>query len=111
LSGTKHPGRRNCWRASDEPLLEDLASRYSDRIIIFDSPPLLVTTESRVLASHMGQVVVVVEAQKTPHAAVRQALAAIESCPVKLMLLNKGRAAATGGGYGYDYGYGYGYGS
>ena len=60
-------------------LLEDLASRYSDRIIIFDSPPLLVTTEARVLATHMGQVVIVVEAQKTPQAAVKQALAAIEA--------------------------------
>ena len=43
-------------------LLDDLATRYSDRVIIFDSPPLLVTTEARALASHMGQVVLVVRA-------------------------------------------------
>jgi protein-tyrosine kinase len=42
-------------------LLDEMASRYPDRIIIFDSPPLLMTTESRVLATHMGQVVVVVK--------------------------------------------------
>src|SRR5574337_115078 len=102
-------------------LLDDMASRYSDRIIIFDSPPLLLTTESRVLATHMGQVVVVVNAGKTLQADVVHALSTIESCPIRMMLLNKthsGRAGAYGeahgygyGGYGYGYGYGgYGYG-
>jgi len=36
-------------------MLEDMATRYADRIIVFDSPPLLATTEARVLASHMGR--------------------------------------------------------
>ncbi|OIR07118.1 tyrosine-protein kinase YwqD [mine drainage metagenome] len=87
-------------------LIAEIGSRYSDRIIIFDSPPLLVTTESRVLATHMGQIVMVVEAGKTPHAAVKQALTTIESCPVVMMMLNKS-AASHAGGYGYGY-YGYG---
>src|SRR5206468_7896557 len=43
-------------------LLRELSSRYPDRIIIFDSPPLLATTEARVLATHMGQIVMVVAA-------------------------------------------------
>lgn len=90
-------------------LLEELATRYSDRIVIFDSPPLLVTTEARVLATHMGQVVMVVEAGRTTHGMVRQALSTIESCPVKLMLLNKVRNVGGAGQYG-TYGYGYGYG-
>ena len=54
-AGTPHP-RATEPLASDAmnaPLAE-LAERYSDRIIVFDSPPLLVTTESRVLATHMG---------------------------------------------------------
>ncbi len=89
-------------------LLKQMASRYSDRIIIFDSPPLLVTTESRVLATHMGQVVVVVEAERTTHASIKQALATIEDCPIKLMMLNKSRRQAQGWYYGYGYGYGYG---
>ena len=85
-----------------------MAQRYSDRIIIFDPPPLLVTTEARVLASHMGQVLLVVQAEHTANADVTQALSTIEACPVKLMMLNKGRAA-TSGNYGYGYGYGYQY--
>ena len=87
-------------------LLEQMANRYPDRIIIFDSPPLLVTTESRVLATHMGQIMVVVEAERTTHSTVRQALATIENCPVKMMVLNKSRERSPGSYYGYGYGYG-----
>ncbi|HEY9103454.1 XrtA-associated tyrosine autokinase [Chitinimonas sp.] len=108
-SGTQH-ARATELLASDGMmhLLEDMANRYPDRIIIFDSPPLLVTTEARVLATHMGQVVMVVRAESTAQSDVKHALAAIESCPVKLMLLNQARVAAQGA-YGYGYGYGYGH--
>lgn len=89
-------------------LLEELASRYSDRVIIFDSPPLLVTTEARVLASHMGQVVLVVRAERTTHAEVRHALSLIDLAPVKMLMLNQASDRnANGHGYGYGYGYGY----
>lgn len=114
-SGTPHP-RATELLASDamRQLLAEMAGRYHDRIIIFDSPPLLLTTESRVLANHMGQIVVVVQAGKTLQSDVQQALATIESCPVKQMLLNQVRVDALssyGYGYGYGYGgYGYGYG-
>jgi receptor protein-tyrosine kinase len=113
-AGTSH-SRATEFLASEAmvQLLEEIATRYSDRIVIFDSPPLLVTTEARTLASHMGQVVLVVEAEKTTHSNVKQALATIEACPVKLLMLNKGargKAGGYGGYYGY-YGYGgYGYG-
>ena len=91
-------------------LLDDMASRYADRIIIFDSPPLLLTTESRALATNMGQIVVVVQAGKTLQSDVQQALSTIESCPVKMMLLNQVRTDARNTyGYGYGYGAGYGY--
>jgi len=108
-SGTPHP-RATELLASEamKRLLEEMAHRYSDRLIIFDSPPLLVTTEARVLASHMGQVLMVVQAEQTASADVTQALSTIEACPVKLMMLNKGRAG-TAGNYGYGYGYGYQY--
>jgi exopolysaccharide/PEP-CTERM locus tyrosine autokinase len=112
-SGTPHP-RATELLASDAMvrLLNDMATRYADRIIIFDSPPLLLTTESRVLATHMGQVVMVVHAGKTLQAEVKQALSTIEACPLKLMLLNKTSRLfkdAYGYGYGNVQGYGYGY--
>jgi receptor protein-tyrosine kinase len=89
-------------------LVDELAERYPDRIVIFDSPPLLVTTEASVLATHMGQLVIVVEAGRTTHAAVRQALAMVEACPVKLMMLNKSSAVGEGSYYGYHAHKGYG---
>ena len=85
-------------------LLAELSERYSDRIVIFDSPPLLVTTEARTLAANMGQIVMVVESDNTTHEALREALATIESCDVVGMVLNKGRRSNPGDSYGY-YGY------
>jgi len=86
-------------------LVEDIGNRYPDRIILFDSPPLLATSESSVLATHMGQIVMVVEAEKTSQDAVREALSHIQSCEVVGMLLNKTTPTP-----GADYYYGY-YGS
>ena len=87
-------------------LLNDIAQRYSDRIVIFDSPPLLLTTESQVLATQMGQIVMVVEAETTPQKTVMEALRQIESCDVINLIYNKARAFAGGGYYGYNYNYG-----
>ncbi|OGB33478.1 MAG: protein tyrosine kinase [Burkholderiales bacterium RIFCSPLOWO2_12_FULL_61_40] len=112
-SGTPHP-RATELLASDAMinLLNDMARRYTDRIIIFDSPPLLLATEARVLASHMGQIVMVVQAERTLQSDVVLALSTIDACPVKLMLLNQARTVSKGGyeyGYGHVYGYEYGF--
>ena len=107
-SGRPHPKSTELLASEAmRQLLHDMASRYADRIIIFDSPPLLLTTESRVLATQMGQVVVVVHAGKTLQADVMHALSTIETCPIRLLLLNKARTDSQGA-YGYGYGYGYG---
>lgn len=89
--------------ASDsmERLVEALASRYQDRILIFDAPPLLGAPEPAVLATHMGQIIVVVEAGRTTHKALANALAAVESCPVVTAVLNKTSSADAGYHY-YD---------
>ena len=112
-SGTPH-ARATELLASEamRKLVDEMSKRYSDRIIIFDSPPLLLTTEARALAMYMGQVVFVVRAGKTLQTAVQFALSMIEACPVKMMLLNQTQADKQGvyGEYGLGYGYGYGYG-
>ncbi|MDR2187961.1 MAG: XrtA-associated tyrosine autokinase [Azonexus sp.] len=108
-SGTQHP-RATELLASDAMtrLLDDMARRYDDRIIIFDSPPLLLTTEARELATHMGQIVIVVHAESTTQATVKQAVDTIAACPVKMMVLNQTRQTPSDA-YGYGYGYGYGH--
>jgi receptor protein-tyrosine kinase len=100
-AGAPH-GRATELLASDSMnrLLDELADRYADRIVVFDAPPLLPSTESRVLATHMGQVVMVVEAEQTPYKTVARALATVESCPVVLPLLNKISRSEVGFYYG-----------
>jgi receptor protein-tyrosine kinase len=88
-------------------LVDELATRYADRIVIFDAPPLLPSTESRVLATHMGQIVLVVEAERTPQGSVAQALATVESCPVVMSVLNKVPRSQMGSYYGHYGEYGY----
>ena len=106
-AGTPHP-RATEMLASQAManLVAEMASRYPDRILVFDSPPLLVTTEARVLASHMGQIVMVVESDRTSQTAVVRAIETIETCPIVLMVLNKAPRSEIGGYYGYGYGYG-----
>jgi Mrp family chromosome partitioning ATPase len=80
-----------------------MAARYHDRIIIFDSPPLLAASEAGALASQMGQIVVVVESAKTSEAALKDALGRIDAGRVAGLLLNKVEGPSLE--YGYD-GYG-----
>jgi len=82
-------------------VLRELATRYADRIVIFDSPPLLPTTEARALAAHMGQIVMVVAADSTRQHAVNLALETIEDCEIVLMMLNKADKTDVGTYYGY----------
>ena len=101
-AGSRH--RRSTELLASEQmasLLREIATRYQDRIIVFDSPPLLATTEARVLAANMGQIVMVVAADSTSQHAVNQALATIEGCEVVMMVLNKASRTDVGAYYGY----------
>nr|WP_229429141.1 XrtA-associated tyrosine autokinase [Massilia sp. ST3] len=91
--------------SSMSSMVLELANRYPDRVIIFDSPPLLLTSESRVLASHMGQIVVVVEAQTTTQHAVKEALQQLDGMNNVNLIYNKTRDI-PGIEETYDYHYG-----
>lgn len=86
-----------------EELFSRLAEQAQDRIVIFDAPPLLLTTEASVLASRVGQVVMVVDGANTSRNTVIQAFAAVASCPVVMSVLNKTDGATDFGGYRYYY--------
>lgn len=82
------------------------APQLSGRILLFDSPPLLLTNESRALAENMGQVVLVIGASRTPQQAVLDALDLLgDEVPVGLVL----NQCETSEGSGYYY-HGGGYG-
>lgn len=80
-----------------------------NRIIVIDTLPLLQTTEARALSPSGGQVLLVVRAESTPQAAVREALSVLDrGANVKLVLNAAVRTRVTrylGYGYGYDYNY------
>ena len=100
-AGTKHEHATELL-ASDamNELLQELAGRYHDRIVIFDSPPLLAASEAGVLAGQVGQIILVVEAAKTSESALKDALARVDSSKVTGLLLNKGQS------HNLEYGYG-----
>ena len=83
-------------------LLDELTARFPDHLFVFDSPPLMVTTESRVLASYMGQVVMVVESGRTQRDVVDEALGMLSKDQFVGLVLNKSREAGAGGYYGYQ---------
>lgn len=69
-------------------VLEELSGRNMRRLVVFDSSPLLATSESQVLASHMGQVVLVVAAGLTAQHAVDSALNCLNDSQYIGLMLN-----------------------
>ena len=89
-------------------LAQDLSKRYPDRIVLFDSPPLLATSEASVLAGLVGQILMVVEAEKTTKQELDEALAQIGQNDSQYigLVLNKARGAFGTDYYGYYGSYG-----
>ena len=75
------------------------------RLVLLDSAPLLVTTESQALAHFAGQVVVVVHADQTPQHVVIDALETLAEGKPVFMVLNQ-TTRHSHSGYYYEYGSG-----
>lgn len=84
-----------------QAIVEQLIAKVPNRLVLFDSPPLLLTTEARVLAGVVGQVTMVVRAGETPRQAVLQALDFIGEEKQVGLILNQS-TEDLGTGY-YDY--------
>jgi exopolysaccharide/PEP-CTERM locus tyrosine autokinase len=106
-AGSKHPQATELLASERmSRIVTELATRYRDRIVLLDSPPLLVTSEAQPLAGHVGQIAFVVEAGQTSDQMLAQALHALDSSKAINFILNKTRH--HGRGYGGDYvNYGY----
>ena len=72
-------------------LIQAVGRRYSDRLVILDAPPCLSTSDPAVLAAIVGQVLLVVEAERTQRDEIEAALELIETCPNITLVLNKQR--------------------
>lgn len=91
-----------------EYLTRQLTSADRNRIVLFDSPPLLQTSESKVVAEFVGQIVFVVCAEQTPKGAVAEAVMSLGEEKAVNFILNKSTSNAIVTRYGYGHG---GYGS
>ncbi len=87
--------------------IKEFANRYSDRVVIIDSPPLIGITETAVLANFAGQAVVVVEEGKAKIHDIRASIERLNPDMAIGFVVNK--SVYNDGDMGY-YGY-YGYGA
>ncbi|MEO0033905.1 MAG: hypothetical protein RIS94_3663 [Pseudomonadota bacterium] len=88
-----------------EQVLARLTAHAPNRIVIFDSPPVLAASPASELASHVGQAVMVVRADRTGEAALRDAVNILSGCEDIRLLLNCTRFSPTGRRFGSYYGY------
>lgn len=86
-------------------IVDELARRYPDRIIIIDSPPLLVTSEAQAIANQVGQIVLVIEFGKTGHQSVSEMQEMLDSEKAINVIINKSQQITRGSYYGEGYGY------
>jgi len=84
-------------------LIERLGRRFPNHLIILDAPPCLSTSDPSTLAPHVGQIVMVVEAERTQRAEVMASLDLVKACPQIILLLNKIKVTTsyTFGAYHY----------
>ncbi len=87
-------------------LFEEFASRYPDRIVIFDCPPLLGVNETTVMAEQCGQGIIVVEELKSKLTEVKKAVDLLPDEMAVGLVMNKVINPSDTQGYGYYYGAG-----
>jgi hypothetical protein len=79
-------------------VLDRLTAHAPNRIVIFDSPPALAASPASELAMHVGQAMMVVRADQTGEAELRDAVNILSGCENIRLLLNCTRFSPTGGG-------------
>ena len=84
-------------------LVERIARRFPNAVVLLDAPPCLSTSDPSTLAPFVGQIVLVVEAERTQRNEVVAALDLIKACPSITLMLNKVRLTTsyTFGAYHY----------
>lgn len=85
------------------PTVTRLARRFPKHVIVLDAPPCLSTSDPHTIAPHVGQVVMVVEAERTQRSEVEAAIDLIRVCPTITILLNKVRLTTSYTFGAYDY--------
>lgn len=82
-------------------ILRALIEGRPERLIVFDSPPALAASAASAIAGHAGQVVMVVRADRTSEADLREAVGLVGACSDIKLVLNG--AAQTSGKKRFSY--------
>ncbi|MGH7070782.1 MAG: hypothetical protein ACREFO_12300 [Acetobacteraceae bacterium] len=77
------------------PAIRELARHFPDYVIILDASPCLCSSTPSTLAALVGQIVFVVEAERTQRTEIESALDLIEACPNVKLMLNKIQSSAS----------------
>ncbi|WP_114951691.1 CpsD/CapB family tyrosine-protein kinase [Sphingosinicella terrae] len=86
-------------------VLSRLVAGNPRRLILFDSPPALMASPATVLAGHVGQVLVVVRADRTTEADLRETVGLLVGCDHLSLILNGAAMAVSGRNFGAYYGH------
>jgi receptor protein-tyrosine kinase len=84
-------------------LIERMGRRFPNHLVIVDAPPCLSTSDPSTIAPFVGQIVLVIEAEKTQKSEVMASLDLIKACQTVTLMLNKIRVTTsyTFGAYHY----------
>lgn len=85
-------------------VMHELATRYPDRLIVMDSPPLMITSEAQAVARQVGQIALVVEAGVTTNQQIQESLDVLSPDKAINIILNKSLYSQSSGYYGGSYG-------
>lgn len=104
-SGMSHPQMAELLASKRmERIISEISERYSDRIIIFDAPPVMVTSEAQMLADLVGQIAFVIRAGSTPQYVIEEAIATLNQNKAIGLILNQTRRLFTSNYHGGYYG-------
>jgi protein-tyrosine kinase len=78
-------------------LIQNLGRRYADCLVVLDTPPCLSTSDPAVLATVVGQILFVVEAERTRRGEIEASLDLLQACPTIALLLNKQQVSSRYG--------------
>lgn len=88
-----------------DALLAGLVGTDPRRIVIFDSPPALAASPASVLAAQVGQVMLVVRADRTAENDLREAVQLLDGCEHIQLVLNAVSYSPGGARFGTYYGH------
>lgn len=82
--------------------MQELESAFPNHVVIFDTPPLLASSEALAVSEYVGQILLVVRAGVTGQRSVQQALDLLDRSKAINLVLNGASSMLGDDYYAYD---------